>query len=72
MSSGAIKSHVGEIPDVSSIAPIELNDTTARVKSSTEMRTAAESYRRYHIVTEDTPDLQPLPDRFIVKVGRIG
>jgi hypothetical protein len=35
-------------------------------------RDRADSYHRYHIETMDTPDRQPLPNRFIVKVGKFG
>jgi hypothetical protein len=32
---------------------------------------AATSYRRYQIATAETPDLRPLPHRFLVKVNRL-
>ncbi|MDT8306478.1 MAG: glutamate synthase-related protein [Anaerolineae bacterium] len=29
-------------------------------------------YQRYHIETEETPDIEPWPTRFLVKVGKVG
>ena len=35
-------------------------------------RERADNYHRYHIEALDTPDRQPLPNRFLVKVGKVG
>tara|TARA_B100001123_G_C15267751_1_gene1009085 strand:- start:169 stop:1716 length:1548 start_codon:yes stop_codon:yes gene_type:complete len=54
------------------IEPIDTNGDYASVKQKDIIREAAEKYSRYHIETEESPDLQPLPNRFIVKVGKFG
>ncbi len=35
-------------------------------------RERADNYHRYHIEALDTPDRQPLPNRFLVKVVKVG
>jgi len=35
-------------------------------------RQIADSYERFHIHIEEVDDLDPLPHRFLVKVGKIG
>lgn len=37
-----------------------------------QSRIRADSYQRYHIDAVETPDRQALPNRFLVKVGKIG
>ena len=35
-------------------------------------REIADSYERYHIHVEEVKDIDPLPHRFLVKVGKVG
>ena len=35
-------------------------------------REVADGYHRYHIETEEVDDADPLPHRFLVKVGKVG
>jgi hypothetical protein len=57
---------------ISTIEPIDTSGNYASVKERDDIRNAAEKYSRYQIHTEESIDLQPLPNRFVVKVGKYG
>lgn len=59
----------------------EIEDMSGKVEQRSKMtmvefaklsRERADSYHRYHIDAKETVDRQALPNRFIVKVGKIG